>query len=561
MRPSGMSVPVPAVDLRPDHWDIVRSALRRHVPDREVVAFGSRATWTAKDYSDLDLAVMGQEPLSLRTAAALDEVLGDSDLPFRVDVVEWARIDGGFRKIIRRHGVLVQGAVTSNDVAARQKNPTRPDWPITTIDEIAKRVAMGPFGSSIKVSTFVPAGIPIISGQHLHGTRVDDSSGHNFITEAHADRLSRANVRRGDIVFTHAGSIGQVAHIPESSRYRRYVISQRQFYMRCDRSLAIPGYVTRYFKSPQGQHQLLANASQVGVPSIAQPVSYLRTITIPLPPLPEQRAIAHILGILDDKIELNRRMNETLEAMARALFKSWFVDFDPVRAEMEGRDSGLPKDIADLFPDRMVDSEIGEIPEGWDPSKLGDVATLRRKGIDPTREASDTPYIGLADMPRGSIALTEWGKTGSVFSRKSAFKTGDILFGKLRPYFHKVGIAPVDGLCSTDIVVLGARKPKWSAFVLACVSSSAFVAHTSQAATGTKMPRTSWQAMRQYELCRPTDTIASEFQRIVSPMLRRIVANIHESRTLAGLRDTLLPQLVSGELRVYGAMKLLGTVE
>jgi len=217
---------------------------------------------------------------------------------------------------------------------------------------------------------------------------------------------------------------------------------------------------------------------------------------------------------------------------------------------MEGRDTGLPDDIAGLFPDRMVDSEIGEIPEGWEVASLGDVAALRRKGTDPASEAKDTPYIGLADMPRGSIALTDWGEIGSVSSRKSAFKAGDILFGKLRPYFHKVGIAPVAGFCSTDIVVLSARKPKWSPFVLACVSSSAFVAHTSQTATGTKMPRTSWRAMSGYELCRPTDAIASEFQRIVSPMLGRIVGNIHESRTLAVLRDILLPKLISGEIRV-----------
>ena len=288
--------------------------------------------------------------------------------------------------------------------------------------------------------------------------------------------------------------------------------------------------------------------------------NFIHPIPVDVPPVWEQRVIAHILGTLDDRIDLNQRMNETLEAMARALFKSWFVDFAPVRAKMEGRHTGLPQDIADLFPDRLVDSELGEIPEGWEVASLGDVAALRRKGIDPASEASDTPYIGLADMPRGSIALTDWGETGSVSSRKSAFKAGDILFGKLRPYFHKVGIAPVDGLCSTDIVVLGARKPKWSAFVLACVSSSAFVAHTSQTATGTKMPRTSWQAMRRYELGRPTDTMASEFQRTVSPMLRRIVSNIHESRTLTALRDALLPKLISGEIRVPEVARALESV-
>ena len=205
------------------------------------------------------------------------------------------------------------------------------------IEEIAEKVAMGPFGSSIKVETFVTEGVPVISGQHLHGFRVDDSPGFNFITAEHAERLANANVQRGDVVFTHAGNIGSVSYIPDNSQFERYVISQRQFYMRCDQAQVIPEFVAAYFKTPAGQHQLLANSSPVGVPSIAQPVSYLRTIEIPLPSLREQRRIAEILGALDDKIELNRRTNATLEQMAHALFKSWFVDFDPVRAKMNGR--------------------------------------------------------------------------------------------------------------------------------------------------------------------------------------------------------------------------------
>ena len=162
-------------------------------------------------------------------------------------------------------------------------------------------------------------------------------------------------------------------------------------------------------------------------------------------------------------------------------------------------------------------------------------------------------------MPRQSIALTDWGGAGSVSSQKSAFEVGDILFGKLRPYFHKVGIAPVAGVCSTDIVVLQAQIPRWSAFVLASVSSSRFVAYTSQTSTGTKMPRTSWQAISTYELCRPTDVIATEFQYTVSSMLGRIVGNIHESRTLAALRGTLLPKLISGEIRLCAFEKGLDT--
>ena len=148
-------------------------------------------------------------------------------------------------------------------------------WEVKTIDELAERVAMGPFGSDIKISTFVPEGIPVISGQHLRGTLLEDSE-FNFVTIEHADRLKRSNVQRGDVIFTHAGSIGQVAYIPEASRYERYILSQRQFYMRCNRVLISPFYISSYFKTPEGQHRLLANTSSTGVPSISQPVTYLR---------------------------------------------------------------------------------------------------------------------------------------------------------------------------------------------------------------------------------------------------------------------------------------------
>ena len=780
-----MSEASPRLDLRPDHWAIVLDILRQHVPDRKVLAFGSRATWTAKNYSDLDLAILGNEPLSLDTTSALAEDFEEADLPFKVDIVDWARTDETFHTIIRRDGVIVQ-----NPARFSESNISSAEWSIATIEAISEKVAMGPFGSSIKVKTFVPEGVPIISGQHLHNTKVDDNLGYNFITREHAQRLKNANVRCGDIIFTHAGNIGQVAYIPENSQFSRYVISQRQFYMRCDRTRAIAEFVTAYFKSPEGQHKLLANASQVGVPSIAQPVTYLRTVEIPVPPLPEQHAIAYILGTLDDKIELNRRMNETLEAMAHALFKSWFVDFDPVRAKMalnhsplEGEsqsdeppgDSGcgggtnrrspqasrwgeikrsysektlnrakslrqnqtdaevllwhylrnkqldgykfrrqqpigpyiidfacLPEKllieldggqhaeregydeqrdrflqskgyrvlrfwnnevfencfdvleqiyqaltspdysphegeptqtthhspiegesanqgpvpgltgerqpagapvggnmsagnqvaetnappphqpsphgspsatppqggsdwtverarayldrmdpkIADLFPDRLVNSEIGEIPEGWAVGYLSDIASSPRRSINPANLEPGTPSIGLDHMPRYSIALTEWQNSEKVTSNKFAFKEGEFLFGKLRPYFHKVGIAPVNGICSTDIVVIAPIETAWSAYVLATISSFEFVNYTDQTSTGTKMPRTSWGIMSSYTLCLPPERLVQELENATEPMLGQVVTHVKSNRSLALLRDTLLPKLISGEIRL-----------
>ena len=363
--------------------------------------------------------------------------------------------------MIERDYVVVQEG-------AEEKHRSRSGWRMATVDEIAEKVAMGPFGSSIKVETFVPEGVPIISGQHLHGSRVDDSPGFNFITDEHAERLANANVQRGDIVFTHAGNIGQAAYIPEGSEFERYVISQRQFYMRCDRSKAIPEFVAMYFKSHEGQHQLLANASQVGVPSIAQPVTYLREIEIPLPPLSEQRAIAHILGTLDDKIELNRRMNETLEAMARALFKSWFVDFEPVRAKMEGRwlrgESlpGLPAEHYDLFPDRLVDSQLGEVPEGWEVKALGEVVDLNPS--EPMKRGTLAPYLDMAALPTsGSSTDTA---VLREFKSGTRFRNGDTLLARITPCLENGKTAFVQSLQdgevgwgSTEFIVMRAMPP------------------------------------------------------------------------------------------------------
>ena len=270
-----------------------------------------------------------------------------------------------------------------------------------------------------------------------------------------------------------------------------------------------------------------------------------------VPPLPEQHRIADILGSLDDKIELNRKMNETLEAMARALFKSWFVDFDPVVAKSEGRQpEGMDAETAKLFPSSFEDSEIGRIPKGWKVGVFGDIASSRRSIIGVGEFPLGTAYIGLEHMPRRSIALSEWGDASSVESAKSQFSRGDVLFGKLRPYFHKVGIAPVDGICSTDILVIVPRKAEWSAFVLGHASSDELVDFADGCSTGTRMPRVSWGDLSRYSIPIPPYELAGLFTQLVTPFIDAIVANTHESRALVSTRDSLLPRLLSGELTV-----------
>jgi len=265
-----------------------------------------------------------------------------------------------------------------------------------------------------------------------------------------------------------------------------------------------------------------------------------------------QREIAAILGALDDKIELNRGMNETLESIARTLFKDWFVDFGPTRAKAEGREPYLSPELWDLFPDTLDDEDK---PVGYKIGVLVDIAASPRRAVSPADVDEDTPYIGLGHMPRRSIALTEWEGAGKVKSNKSVFRKGEFLFGKLRPYFHKVGIAPLNGICSTDIVIVSPRTTDWAAFTLLCLFSDKFVDYTAQTSTGTKMPRTSWKTMGQYNICLPPEQVARAFQAIMQPLIERVDVNIHESRTLAQTRDLLLPKLLSGEIRLGEAEK------
>jgi type I restriction enzyme S subunit len=191
-------------------------------------------------------------------------------------------------------------------------------WKVQRIQEVAAKVAMGPFGSNIKVATFVDEGVPIISGQHLKEALLEDAT-FNFITEEHAARLSRSLVREGDIIFTHAGNIGQVSLIPRGSTYDTYVLSQRQFYLRCNSEAVTPEFMTYYFRSPLGQHRLLANASQVGVPSIARPASYLKSLEVVVPPGSISRLFTNVVTALHDSIVSGRRRIKTLSNLRDTL--------------------------------------------------------------------------------------------------------------------------------------------------------------------------------------------------------------------------------------------------
>ncbi len=362
---------------------------------------------------------------------------------------------------------------------------------------------MGPFGSKIKKENYRPVGVPVIRGTNLDAERFLDD-GFVFVSEDKADELSSSVALPGDIVFAAQGTIGRVGIVPKDARYGKYLLSQNLMKVTCDSDRFDPLYVFYYFRSPRGQHEILSYANTTGVPCISRPLTSLRSFRVTHPPLSDQRVISSILGSLDDKIELNRRMNETLEEMARALFKSWFVDFDPVHAKMEGRQPyGMDEETVALFPDSFEDSALGKIPKGWKAGSLGSIADNLRRGVNPTEISTSTPYIGLEHMPRRSIALSEWGEAGQVGSNKSGFRRGEILFGKLRPYFHKVGVAAIDGVCSTDILVVMPRLPLWYGPALCHLSSDELANYADATSTGTKMPRAKWSDLALFQLQSP----------------------------------------------------------
>jgi type I restriction enzyme S subunit len=281
-----------------------------------------------------------------------------------------------------------------------------------------------------------------------------------------------------------------------------------------------------------------------------------------IPPLKEQQAIAHILGTLDDKIELNRRMNETLEAMARALFKSWFVDFDPVRAKAERRDPGLPKHLADLFPVELEDSELGEFPRGWRWVPLPNAIEVNpNRTLNRGQVAS---YLDMANMPTNGHSPDV--VTDREFSSGMRFINGDTLVARITPCLENGKTAYVDflpkgqvGWGSTEFIVLRPKRPLPTEYAYCLARSPQFRDFAIQSMTGSSgRQRVPSDSLAQFQIALPSERVAVTFGNLVKPLFARAKAASEECRVLAALRDALLPKLISGELRIGNSERILG---
>jgi type I restriction enzyme S subunit len=319
---------------------------------------------------------------------------------------------------------------------------------------------------------------------------------------------------------------------------------------RLNKTISNPYFYFYFFRSPVGRTAIETIAEQ-GAGASGIRGSDLVKLNVPCPPKSFQDSAAEVLTALDDRIALLRETNATLEAIAQAMFKSWFVDFDPVHAKMEGRaPEGMDEAAAALLPDGFEESELGLVPKGWKVGTLGDIAKTVRKQLQPSALHAELHYVGLEHIPRRSLSLSDWGDAEGLGSAKAAFAKDDILFGKLRPYFHKVVIAPFDGVCSTDILVCQSTKPAYYGLAVMHLFSKTLIDYAERLSNGAKMPRVNWKDLAAYPICVPPEALAANYSEIIKPIISRMMANIQQAKTLGTLRDTLLPRLISGQLRL-----------
>ena len=574
-----MGVAPPAIDVTAAERRTVLSLLERHLPHTAVWAYGSRVRWTSRPESDLDLVAFARPEQSGRVAD-LREAFDESDLPFAVDLFVWDEISEGFRKRVEaEYLVLAEGALdcakrTETAPAVEQAERSRGwrrGWKEWTVRELMESgsLEIGD-GYRAKNSELSNSGLPFArAGNIRNGFQFDDAD--CFPTE-NLDRVKNKASMPGDVVFTSKGTVGRFAFVKEYTR--RFVYSpQLCFWRSLDRKLIDPRFLYCWMSGREFFEQFKKVSGQTDMAEFVS-LRDQRSMRITLPPISEQRAIAHVLGTLDDKIELNRRMNATLEAMARALFKSWFVDFDPVRAKMEGRDTGLPKEIADLFPDRLVESECGKIPDGWPVESL-DEHFEAVKGVSYKGSGLGTdgvPLHNLNSIREGGGYKYEGVKYYSgEYSDRHTVRPGDVIVANTEQGHDRllIGYAAVvpevfgdQGIASHHVYRLRAKRNGRlsTAFLHFLLNSRQMHDMVSGYANGTTVNMLPIDALQRPPVVMPPRALSEALDTIALRTEQRRERIVKESRILTAVRDTLLPKLISGEMRVRDAERVAGVV-
>lgn len=399
------------------------------------------------------------------------------------------------------------------------------------------------------------AGVPLIATNCIKNDLLYPTFENvRYVNRETYDNWFRGHPEPGDLIFVTKGSPGRTCMAPDPVGF---CIAQDMVALRADPSKVRSRYLFAALRSPEVQ----ASIEQMHVGTLIPHFKKgdFDKLLIPVPDQAAQEFIGDFYFELSRKIDLNRRTNETLESLARSIFKSWFVDFDPVRAKMEGRrPAGMDAETAAMFPDRMQESEIGEIPAGWEVGTLGELLEQRVERCEASDETASRPYVPIDCISSRSLFLAESRPGPEAQSSLTRFYTGDLLFGAMRPYFHKVCIAPFEGTTRTTAFVLLPSRAEDFAFATLLLHHRDTIDYATRHSTGSTIPYAAWSnSLENMPVIVPNAEVRDAFDRVMRPVLDRIPAPHFENKTLADLRDTLLPKLLSGKLRIPDAEKIV----
>lgn len=394
-------------------------------------------------------------------------------------------------------------------------------WKECRLGDLIEEIAMGPFGSNIKVECFVDKGVPVLNGSNLQGFRLNEVT-FNYVTHEKADSLGRANAFKGDVVITHRGTLGQIIYIPEDSKYERYVISQSQFRVRFKKEID-PQFIVYFFHTRVGQHLLLTNASQVGVPAIARPSTSFKELKATVPPFAEQKKIAGILSALDEKIETNRKINARLEELAQAIFKSWFIDFEPFG---------------------------GKMPTDWELKSLSGIANylngLAMQKYSPINNHDKLPVLKIKELGEGRINDNSDFCSKANIGSDYIIENGDIIFSWSGTLLVKIWTGGKCGLNQHLFKVTSNQYPKWFYYFWTLHHNAEFKRIAKDKAV--TMGHIKREELDKALVSVPPLDIMHRISGIMDPLFNQLISINLESARLSALRDTLLPKLMSGEL-------------
>ena len=400
---------------------------------------------------------------------------------------------------------------------------TSTGWDRVALRDYCQKIGSGstPRGGD---SVYVEVGTALIRSQNVYNGEFA-YEGLAFLGDSEAEALRGVTVQSGDVLLNITGdSVARCCVVPGDVLPAR--VNQQVAIIRPRTDEFIAQFLAYYLISPFMQETMLSMAGGGGTRK-ALTKEMIERFAVPKPPLDHQERIVAMLGGYDGLIDNIRRRIKLLEDSVRLLFDEWFVRQQvPPHLESMPDDEPLHLSVADL----CIEAKALVLPEAID---------------------ADTPYIGLEHMPRRAITLSDWGAATDVTSAKLRYAEGDVIFGKIRPYFHKVGIALTDGVCSSDAIVMRPRVESWRSLLLALVSSDAFIAATAQGMKeGSKMPRADWKQMQAYSVRVPNPRVLVAFSGVVEPVLQQVKTLALQARALRTARDLLLPRLMSGELTV-----------